>query len=641
MKAGLWLAQHGFDVERLKFGGRTAFASCLALLVSWLIGLEHPQWSAMTVWAASQPMRGLLIEKSFFRAFGTVIGTCFGVLLTVWAGDDTLLLVVGLVLWVSLCAGAGNVLSGLLSYGTLLAGYSASMVALLNTTAHSDILALGLDRLLTVLLGVLVALLVGLLFNREQAGSDIASRTRRISAMVLNHIAAQLGHARATPAGDLDALLQEIAAIEETMDAHGAGSVRSRHFAHSLRAVLVAQVAGILCLKHPAWPRENNRAIADALSQAALALEACADSSEVLEPLKRAHMLSSHMPALWRVIGQIADALEQRYHFKATGTIDSDTRKKHFVLHRDWVYARQTMLRTSGVLLLVGLAWVFSGWKLGAYVMLGTSVMVSLFSTFENPAWIMRNVLIWQGVGATAALICRWLLWPHAGNELQLVLLMMPFVLIGVIPFAHRLTMWGSIDYIMIMLLLLQPHYPLTGTFAMSFAAALAVVAAPLVALIAFKLIFPADAGRRRQTLKAMMIHELQNLAADPDAPLKQHIWRIRLYHRVLKLVHWSGRTGENAAAVTHGSLAVLDIGSAILDMQQLLRDHKLDPKMARVIQATLRRMADLSAKPERVVLMLKRLERLLQNAHPPLGAQVQCAMTSLSSNLPFFRLAA
>jgi uncharacterized membrane protein YccC len=52
---------------------RTAIAACLALVLARLIGLEYPQWSAMTIWASSQPLRGQLLERSFFRMAGTVV----------------------------------------------------------------------------------------------------------------------------------------------------------------------------------------------------------------------------------------------------------------------------------------------------------------------------------------------------------------------------------------------------------------------------------------------------------------------------------------------------------------------------------------------------------------------------------------
>lgn len=198
------LTQLGFDVPRLGFAGRTALASCLALALAWLIGLEHPQWSAMTVWAVSQPVRGMLVEKSLFRALGTLVGTLFGVLLVLFTGDNLALMLIGLSLWIGLCVGVGNLLSGLVAYGTLLSGYSASMVALLNTQQPAgQIFLLGTDRLLTVLTGILVGLLVGLLFTPRSAEDTLSGRVRRSTAQVLQAMAARFAGTDSTPRAQL------------------------------------------------------------------------------------------------------------------------------------------------------------------------------------------------------------------------------------------------------------------------------------------------------------------------------------------------------------------------------------------------------------------------------------------------------
>lgn len=123
----------GFDPGRLRYALRTAVGSCLALMVVWLLGLEHPQWAAMTVFAASQPARNILVEKSFFRAAGTLVGTVVGVLLVVIADGQALILVLGLALWIGLCTWSGNVLRGFVAYGTILADDTDAMVALLDT----------------------------------------------------------------------------------------------------------------------------------------------------------------------------------------------------------------------------------------------------------------------------------------------------------------------------------------------------------------------------------------------------------------------------------------------------------------------------------------------------------------------------
>lgn len=638
MRLATQLAHYGFDVERVKFGGRTALGACLALLVAWLMGLEHPQWSAMTVWAASQPVRGMLIEKSLFRALGTVVGTAFGVLLIYLAGGDNLVIMLGLVLWVGLCAAAGNAVSGLVSYGTLLSGYSASMVALLNTADPSvGILVLGQDRLLTVMTGVVVALVVGLMFSRRQEGDELRVRARWVTTEMLRHVARRLAPSQTAPAIRRGALLSEIAAIEETLEAHGAGSLRSHHSARSLRAILMANVAGMLWTKHPPAQIEHSEAIASALREAALEIEADSPIPVILDRLKRAQALSIHTPRLASMLEHLTAALEQRDHFVRTGKTDTVRLKRQFILHRDWVAARETWIRTTALLLLVGIGWVWSGSPIGAYVLLGTSVMVTLFSTMENPAWIMRHILLWQIVGAIASLVCRWVLWPLASSELQMVLMMMPFILIIVIPFAHHRTMTGSMDYSMVLLLLLQPAYPMTASLPGSAAVATAVVAGPLIAYLAFRFIYPTDAKRRRATLKGMMIDELRGLAGDSDAARKQHLWRSRLYHRTMKLVHWTNKVGEPTRSATHGGYAVMDVGNALISMQQLLRDGALDAEQSREVQAVLERLKHLNTDPQGGAAVLAELAISLRERGLPGAGQLEAAADSLTANRQFF----
>lgn len=136
------------------------------------------------------------------------------------------------------------------------------------------------------------------------------------------------------------------------------------------------------------------------------------------------------------------------------------------ILHRDRVMARESALRATGALLLAGAFWQATGWEAGAFLMLGLSVMVSLFSTFEDPGAVLPHVWLGQACGVLAALACRWLVWPLAGGEAQLILMMAPFILIGPLLMAHRRTGAMSFDYNMGLLLMLQPHWPLAGSLA-------------------------------------------------------------------------------------------------------------------------------------------------------------------------------
>lgn len=100
----------GFEPARLAFTLRTAAGSGMALLLAGLLGLDHPQWAAMTVWIAAQPLRGHLIEKSLYRLLGTAAGALYGVALVALGHGSPAVLVPGLALWAGLCAGAGQLL---------------------------------------------------------------------------------------------------------------------------------------------------------------------------------------------------------------------------------------------------------------------------------------------------------------------------------------------------------------------------------------------------------------------------------------------------------------------------------------------------------------------------------------------------
>ena len=256
---------------------------------------------------------------------------------------------------------------------------------------------------------------------------------------------------------------------------------------------------------------------------------------------------------------------------------------------RDWVGA-VGRLCAFGLLLLIGVVWILSGWSVGAYVMLGASVMITLFSTFEAPSRVMGHIFIWQSIAALAALSCHWLLWPLATSEWQLIALLSPFILVIVPFFAHPRVASGSLDYVMALLLLSHPVLPLERTFADSLVIAAAVVSGPLLAYIAFRFVWPADARRRRQHLTGMMLNELAGMARNPMAPARHQVWRVRLHHRLLKLIQSVNRSAEPLQPATSAALAVLCIGDAIQQLHLLRSRHRpARPLQRRVTMALLR----------------------------------------------------
>lgn len=613
------LARHlGFEPARLAFTLRTAAGSGMALLLGGLLGLDHPQWAAMTVWIAAQPLRGHLIEKSLYRLLGTAAGAAYGVTLVALGHGSPAVLVPGLALWAGLCAGAGQLLRGFASYGTLLAGYSAAMVALLDASHPTHIAAFGLDRLLTIGLGVVVALAVSLRFAARPPADALHLRMRTLCLDRLRELAAwaRTGVPLAHTARDTQ--LAELARLEEGLELQVAGRLDSRREVRALRQALTAQVGLLLW-----WPgaqapaRADGAALADAL-QATLdaAVAGRPVGPSLLQAATVAEAQNAELAAVLRRLGAAAGSIESPAGgagARAPSATPSVAQPQAafeptVVLHRDWIAARETFLRSVLTLGLIGGLWLATGWPAAPLLMLGVAVMTTLFSTADDPARIMRSVFCGQLLGAAAALAVQALLWPWVDGALGRLLMCLPLVLAGAFVLAHPRTARFGFDFNLVGLLLLQPMHARAFAWPTGLAEAAAVVAGPLVALAAFRLVFPPGGRRRYAQLSTLMQAEVSAMAAQLQAWRRAEVWRARLQHRVLRLVRCADAAG---LAPEHGArqgLAVLATGQAVLALGQLLAQDALPPADRRRAQAWLRRLA----RPMRSPAQAHRRGRLL-----------------------------
>ena len=644
-------AQWGFDSARLRQHLRTAFAACIAVLAAWALGLEHPQWAGMTVWAASQPLRGQLLEKSFFRTTGTIIGTAAGVVLVLVANGNLLWLVTGLAVWMGICAGLGNLQRSFASYGTMLAGYSASMVALLDNGNPVHVYDLGWDRLFTALTGVAAALIVGWLFTPVGAEIPGDDKVRRLCARLLRDIAAASqaaarGQSALSPK-DMAERLAVMAAIEEGLDPHAAGSQRSRRAVRALRRLINTQISALLWLRDstgktitPEFTAEQAQTMTAALEQAAKLLETLPAPLAAINAIATAREAAAGWGHANEILGNIGLALQA--HFVAASDLplpaNHRARQLPVVLHSDWVGARRAMLRAFSAIFVVGLIWVITGWHGGAFMLLGLSVMITVFSSFENPAFTMRFVILGQAMGAGVALACQWFAWPFASSQLQMVLMMLPFILIGALLFSHRSTMVAGYDCNMVILLALSPHFPYQLDYGHSLSMAFAIVTGPLAGWLAYRFILPVTVQGRLDGLRAMMVHELQDMAATPLHARDVRVWRARLYHRLLRLVRASEKI--SAPAVQEAAdcgLAALRVGKAVLILHTLENDLLLSDSTLRSVRSALQRLQQLPTAPAKAIPLLKGVAQRIQQHQPEQALQLQLAAQDISEHQRFF----
>ncbi len=595
---GAILARLGFDRQRLRFALRTTIAACLALLIALAIGLEHPQWSAMTVFAAAQPTRGQLFQKSANRLIGTMFGTAVGLVILICAQGSIWGLTFMLATWVALCTAGGNLVRGYGSYGLLLAGYSAAMVALLGQAAAGHEMALGIDRFLTVLLGAGVGIAVGWIGSQNLSDSPALGAARRLLADTLLLQSARLTGAEPP---SVDHLLSRAALLDESLDPRAPATPQHSHIRHELLRLLAATTE--LILTDPPKDNRLSAPLGKALGTAAELLRNGPALSGALPSLERARSLAG-TGKLAALLGRIA---EQIARIEAPVSSVPALRQPLETLtarqHRDWVGARHAGLRIFVVLMALGAFWALTEWPAGSLLLLGTSVMLSVFSTFDNPAWIMTRVGLGQCAGAIASLACLWLAWPVAQNSTQMALLMVPFLLVTPFLIAHRKTAPGAVDYAMVFLLLLQPTFPTLITFGDSIARVLAVVSGPAFAYLGFRMVFATDERRRAATVQSMILSELAASAQASPAQIDEASWTTRFSHRLLLLVRMrekaGNKAGEGLGAETTAR-ALQAVGEAIHQLQALRRRAATTSGQQRAITTALSRLSQLQEAPDR-----------------------------------------
>src|SRR5579875_1096093 len=125
-------------------------------LAMWL-QLEQPSTAMITVAVVMHPHSGMVLAKSFYRAIGTVAGSLCGLALMAAFPQQRELFLLSLSLWVALCAGGATLYRNFMSYGFLLAGYTAAIVALPAVSAPTHVFDSAVMRVSEVLLGILVS----------------------------------------------------------------------------------------------------------------------------------------------------------------------------------------------------------------------------------------------------------------------------------------------------------------------------------------------------------------------------------------------------------------------------------------------------------------------------------------------------
>lgn len=401
----------------LKFATKSVLAGGIALYLAFYFELKQPAWALMTVFVVSQPLSGMVLAKSVFRLLGTLAGAGVSVALVAWLGQAPLPFLLAMAAWLAFCTAGASMLRNFASYGFVLAGYTAAVVALPASAAPLTVFDQAVARCSEISLGIVCASLVSMLLWPRSTEQQLLEQARKVWSAALK--AASTEMLGSDERGPLIATLGSILELDGRQEQAWFEGPSGRLRVSALRA-LNADLLGLLrsarraaregrLLDAPDAPsllpwREQVRDCLDAEGQPDFA--GCqARLANALERAEAAPARSylQHLLAVVERASQSRRSLEALVYGEAVPGAPTP-----IIWHRDIERGVLAGVRSALAFLCIAGFWVVTAWPSGLGAASITGVVLSLFASRDNPAAaglnFLRGIVISIPVAAVALL---------------------------------------------------------------------------------------------------------------------------------------------------------------------------------------------------------------------------------------------
>jgi uncharacterized membrane protein YccC len=623
------------------FVGKSVLAIYLAAWLAMWLQLEQPATSMITVGIVMHPHSGMVLAKSFYRAIGTLAGSAFGLVLMAMFPQQRELFLFSLSLWVAVCAGGAMLYRNFMSYGFVLAGYTAAIVTLPAVGNPLGVFDSAVMRVSEVMLGIVVAGVV----------SDVVfpERLRAVLRKSAHEQFAQfIGFVRDSTSGTIaradmeQAHLRFVRAAVRLEDLRASvifedpeARARSRRM-QSLNQRYMAASTSFQSLHHliNRVQRAGSTVVADALIAlyrplgAALTPETTG-AHDPQQLVARLHGVAAALPGRValsrsqlpvephaRLDFDTGAALLQRFvdELHAFAELEGELRDVRFSARRfmnvervrfhrgnDLAGAAITVLRTFLTMAALSVFWLMSGWPFGSGAMLIATVFCGLFAASPRPVTAVLNTLAGYAAGMLAAFFTTFWLLPGSDGFVMLIAATLPLLMLG--PYlGTRASLPGvgagyAIGFVYILALknpmTYDPAHFLNDAFSQLVGVGLSGVAFVFV---------PAIAGTLWQRTRQLRQLREQVVQA-ATAPLSGLASRFESTSRDLfqQIIEHTRPGSADARNLLAWALSVHECGRALIELRQAIVAVPLSASDDRILQAAVRAMAQLYRAPDPV----------------------------------------
>jgi uncharacterized membrane protein YccC len=633
--------------EWLGFALRGWLASMLALFIAFYVQLESPVWSWLTVWIVVQPTPGMMLSKSLYRVIGTIAGAILGVVLIALFAQSPELFVLALATLTGLCTVASNILTNFRAYATVLAAYTAGIVASDAINTPDQVFTIAMARASAILIGIACAIVVTSIFAPHRSAETARARLLAVLKDAARRAAYSWQGTEEERIKLGKKLIDDVVALNTLIEYAAAESGSFRLQANNARSLL-AHIFGLISarrsldahLHRRGWPRHHALGIfhgvfLDFLNDMPRQLEqgrvdeligeiqAIRHQLSLLQPeedtpspedlvserlvIDRMDELFVHMSGAledWR------DILQRRLHDRPLLTLN---------FHRDvrlaWINGFRAFVAVIGM----GALWIGSAWTHGPGALVFVCIMLSLFSSFPRPDLVGWTFLLASTPGIFIGLFCKYLVLPLASGFDYLVLAAGIFLIPLGLVMANPRTNFMAVAFSLVFLNVVGPANVMVYDLADSINSAIAIEAGVLFGTLSYVLIFPPNAAASRRYVTYRIRLGLGLLARLPRRPSFCG-WQTRMFDRVNRLHDPQNRSGTHTDEWFESGLGALTLGNEALRLRLWMETEPLTPELKAAVGKTLHQWANFCEEPVRAYDEVKREIKQLAPRDPGLG---------------------
>ncbi|KAF1070950.1 MAG: p-hydroxybenzoic acid efflux pump subunit AaeB [Pseudomonas citronellolis] len=584
----------------LQFASKSILAGALALYLAFRFELHQPQWSLVTVFVVSQPWSGMVLAKSAFRLLGTLVGALASVVIVATLGQAPIPFLLAMAAWLAFCTAGASLLHNFSSYGFVLAGYTAAIIALPSSADPLSVFDQAVARCSEIGLGILCASLVSLLLWPRRLARQLGEQGKGAWEAGLQAAAAHIA-GRAEHEALMHAMGRIVAVDGQREHAWFEGPLGRRR-AQGLR-VLNADLLSLLRAARKVARDWHLLSASAAASVQPWRERVCAvlDSGETrtFQPLREQVLdaLPSLDDALARQCLQgLAQTLAQAHQAQRSleSLVYGEVPRQVpgvIVWHRDIERGVLFGLRSALAFLCVAAFWIVTAWPSGLGAVSITGVVLSLFASRENPASAGFNFLRGIVLSIPLAGIAGLVILPLCDGFAELyVVLGVPLFLASLCMSRPALAATAS-AFCIFYVKNVAPSNLMTYDLARFLNSALATVLGVGFAVLVFHLVRLQPGRRHYRRVMQAILADLARLTQGP-LPVVEGWFDGRSADRLLRLAQYYRSLPENRRARWRGGLLGLELGDELLCLRTLLADARGPLRRAReAYLARLRRL--------------------------------------------------